>query len=103
VGKFIQTVNQTTALVPALIADMVVGTVWLSWPVSEQTAAAWPRLMSLAAADRGHVVMFSAPHQLKEGLDVWGPPPATLSLMRGLKQQFDPHGLLNPGRFVAGI
>jgi glycolate oxidase FAD binding subunit len=47
--------------------------------------------------------MFSAPHQLKEGLDVWGPPPATLSLMRGLKQQFDPHGLLNPGRFVAGI
>jgi len=24
--------------------------------------------------------------------------PATLALMRGIKQQFDPHGLLNPGK-----
>jgi len=103
VGKFIEVVNQSADLVPALVADMVVGTVWLSWPVSERAAVIWPRLMSLAAAYRGHAVMFSAPHQLKEGLDVWGPPPATLPLMRGLKQQFDPHGLLNPGRFVAGI
>jgi glycolate oxidase FAD binding subunit len=40
---------------------------------------------------------------LKPGIDVWGPAPPTLSLMREIKRQFDPEGLLNPGRFVGGI
>jgi glycolate oxidase FAD binding subunit len=103
VTKFIEAVNKTADLTPALMADMVFGTVWLSWPVSERAAATWRLLMSLAASHHGHAVMFSAPHQAKEGIDIWGPPPATLSLMRGLKERFDPLGLLNPGRFVGGI
>ena len=32
-----------------------------------------------------------------------GPSPPALGLMQELKRQFDPHGTLNPGRFVAGI
>jgi glycolate oxidase FAD binding subunit len=36
-------------------------------------------------------------------LDRWGAPPPGLDLMRRLKAEFDPAGLLNPGRFVEGI
>lgn len=34
------------------------------------------------------------------GIDAWGTPPATLDIMRRLKNAFDPEGILNPGRFV---
>jgi glycolate oxidase FAD binding subunit len=36
-------------------------------------------------------------------LDAWGNPGDALPLMRALKQQLDPRGTLNPGRFVGGI
>ena len=35
--------------------------------------------------------------------DAWGEAPATLLTMRALKAQFDPQGVLAPGRFVGGI
>lgn len=37
------------------------------------------------------------------GIPRWGTPPAGLDLMRRLKAEFDPAGLLNPGQFVEGI
>jgi glycolate oxidase FAD binding subunit len=36
-------------------------------------------------------------------LEAWGNAGDALSLMRAVKQQFDPKGTLNPGRFVGGI
>jgi glycolate oxidase FAD binding subunit len=33
----------------------------------------------------------------------WGPPPSGLDLMRRIKAEFDPLGLLNAGRFVEGM
>lgn len=36
-------------------------------------------------------------------VDAWGDVPATLATMRALKAQFDPRGVLAPGRFVGGI
>jgi glycolate oxidase FAD binding subunit len=36
-------------------------------------------------------------------IDAWGDSGDTLPLMRAIKQQFDPKGTLNPGRFVGGI
>lgn len=36
-------------------------------------------------------------------LDAWGTAGDTIPLMHALKQQFDPRGILNPGRFVGGI
>jgi glycolate oxidase FAD binding subunit len=47
--------------------------------------------------------MFAAPAQLKHGVEVWGPAPPALALMREIKQKFDPQGILNPGRFVGGF
>jgi glycolate oxidase FAD binding subunit len=100
---FIDALSQTRESVAAIIIDTVMGTVWLSWPATSQAATVWPELIALAAAHRGHLVMFAAPQQFKDERDVWGPPPAAHSLMRKIKQQFDPDGLLNPGRFIGGI
>jgi glycolate oxidase FAD binding subunit len=37
------------------------------------------------------------------GLDAWGTTTDTLPLMRAIKSQLDPRGILNPGRFLGGI
>ncbi len=103
VGPIIGAAARAVTSSPAVVSDMAAGTVWFSWPAANEAAAAWPRLTSLATARRGHAVIFSAPHQFKEGLDVWGPPPMNATLMRKIKREFDPQGLLNPGRFLAGI
>ncbi len=36
-------------------------------------------------------------------IDAWGAPPSTLATMRALKEGFDPHGTLAPGRFAGGL
>ncbi len=56
-----------------------------------------------AAVDAGgSLVVTRAPTDLKARLDVWGETSA-LSLMRSLKQEFDPKSILNPGRYVGSI
>jgi len=51
----------------------------------------------------GQMLILRAPDEIKSQLDVWGEVGPAGSLMRALKEKFDPHALLNPGRFVAGI
>lgn len=61
-------------------------------------------LRARVAPAGGGVVVERAPRELKERLDVWGPPDAeALGIMRRLKSEFDPLGILNPGRFVGGL
>ena len=48
----------------------------------------------------GSLVVMAAPDGVRRELGAWGSPPATLELMRRLKDAFDPHRVLNPGRFV---
>jgi glycolate oxidase FAD binding subunit len=57
----------------------------------------------MARDRRGHAIIFSAPVELKRGVEVWGEAPATVSLIRGVKHQFDPNELLNPGRFLGAL
>nr|PZN20939.1 MAG: hypothetical protein DIU80_19655 [Chloroflexota bacterium] len=37
------------------------------------------------------------------GVPRWGPPPQGIEVMQRIKREFDPHTMLNPGRFVPGI
>jgi glycolate oxidase FAD binding subunit len=56
------------------------------------------------AGEGGSVVVERAPLDIKRAIDVWGPVGAdALGIMRRLKREFDPHGVLNPGRFVGGL
>jgi glycolate oxidase FAD binding subunit len=45
----------------------------------------------------------SAPLAVKERVTVWDAAGPTLRLMKGIKERLDPHGILNPGRFVGGM
>jgi glycolate oxidase FAD binding subunit len=56
-----------------------------------------------ADQEGGVVTLLAAPDAFKAGIDVWGQEPATLDIMRALKREFDPAGILNPGCFVGSI
>jgi glycolate dehydrogenase FAD-binding subunit len=51
----------------------------------------------------GSLSVLRCPPAVKSRMDVWGGAGDALSLMRSIKAQFDPGGVLNPGRFIAGI
>ncbi len=51
----------------------------------------------------GTLVVTAAPAAVRAKVDVWGPPPASLPLMRRVKAELDPDHRLAPGRFVGGL
>jgi glycolate oxidase FAD binding subunit len=51
----------------------------------------------------GSLVVLDCPSEIKPRVDAWGDAGDALPLMRRVKQQLDPAGILNPGRFVGGI
>jgi glycolate oxidase FAD binding subunit len=61
-------------------------------------------LRSASTRAGGRFVVIQCHPDLKRRIDVFGDvPPKTLELMRRIKQQFDPNGILSPGRFVGRI
>ena len=51
-----------------------------------------------ASGDVGNVVVLRAAREVKELVDVWGPPRDSDRVLRSLKQMFDPAGILNANR-----
>jgi glycolate oxidase FAD binding subunit len=86
-----------------LISDIAAGTVWLALSAHRSGVEKFVELIEVARQQHGHAVVFAAPAELKQGVEVWGPSPTTISLQREIKRQFDPKGLLNPGRFWSGL
>ena len=62
------------------------------------TAADVLGVRSFVEARGGFLTVLEAPDELKASLDVWGYQGNGLGWMRSIKQQFDPQGLLSPGR-----
>jgi glycolate oxidase FAD binding subunit len=69
---------------------------WLDAGDAEQVL----RLRSAAEREGGSLVLLAAPLALKRRVGAWGSPPATLDLMRRLKDAFDPGRSLSPGRYL---
>lgn len=68
------------------------------------TTALLRPLREALAPEGGSVVVERAPLAWKASLDVWGPvAPELLAIMTRIKGEFDPLGILNPGRFVGGL
>ncbi len=87
--------------------NMVNGVVYGYWPAGESSIdeleAQVTEIRGVAAEMNGHCVVEACPRELKERIDVWGLDGTQLELMKRIKEQFDPNGTLNPGRFVKGI
>ncbi|HEY1233184.1 MAG TPA: FAD-binding oxidoreductase [Candidatus Binatia bacterium] len=98
---FLQTISTWKNV--TIVADAIAGTAWVTAAPSLTASQRFLELASMARDRRGHAIIFSAPIELKRGVEVWGEAPATVSLMRGIKHQFDPKGLLNPGRFLGAL
>jgi FAD/FMN-containing dehydrogenase len=69
----------------------------------KRLAQACHEIFAAAQKAGGHAVIEFCPAALKREVSVWGPPRADLALMRKLKNEFDPRGILSPGRFYGGI
>jgi glycolate oxidase FAD binding subunit len=91
----------------AILAALPSGAEWWAspglglahWPFGGDTEALRVGRASAEAAG-GSLVLMAASADVVEAAGAWGSPPPTLELMRRLKEQFDPRGTLNPGRFV---
>ena len=115
--KVLETIHRAEALgrdlglESAAVSDAGCGIIRLSWRGETGTPEKDPALVAKGIEDLrnwvvrhgGSLVILSAPPAIKASVDVWGPVGHALFLMRELKRQFDPQGLLNPGRFVGGI
>ncbi|HEX5435296.1 MAG TPA: FAD-binding oxidoreductase [Candidatus Angelobacter sp.] len=51
----------------------------------------------------GSAIALRISDAIRDAVDVWGPHPDALALMREIKRRFDPGRILNPGRFVGNI
>lgn len=52
---------------------------------------------------RGSAVIVKSSPELRTHVDVWGPIGDGLAVMKAVKQQFDPAGILSPGRGPGGL
>lgn len=92
----------------AVLAYPARGLVWarfaLEGPEDERSAARALRAANEAArrAD-GACLLEASPVAAREGREVFGGTAGTLALERAIKRQYDPAGILNPGRFVASL
>ena len=71
--------------------------------MDQAMVAAIGRLREMIREVDGSVVIEQSPSSIKQQLDVWGTATSGMDIMRRIKRNLDPQGILNPGRFVGGL
>jgi glycolate oxidase FAD binding subunit len=72
------------------------------WTIDEM-AGQIDKLRRIASDDGGAVILSRCPTDWKDRLRVWGEPRGDWAIAERLKAALDPHGAMNPGRFVGRI
>ncbi|PYM14403.1 MAG: FAD-binding oxidoreductase [Candidatus Rokuibacteriota bacterium] len=106
VARTVGAVERLLGPAVAVVGSAATGTLHalLSECQVQAMASAVGELRAMLAPFGGHATITRGPRALREAIDPWGPTdPGALALMRGLKDEFDPHRVLNPGRFVGGL
>lgn len=92
------------AILPAdAVYDWAGGLIWLAVAAEADDAGAAIVRQTVQQAG-GHATLVRAQDQIRAAIDVFEPlsPPLAV-ITKGLKREFDPRGILNPGRMYAGI
>ena len=85
----------------AAYLDWAGGLVWLATRAFDH--ANHETVRGALAATGGHATLVRAPEPVRAAVSVFQPPsPGVARLSRGVKENFDPRGVLNPGRMYAG-
>ncbi len=85
-----------------LIYDWAGGLIWAALPASDDAQA--PLLHAAAANHGGHATLIRAPAAVRAKVDVFtAEEPVLAALSKRVRDGFDPHGMLNPGRMWAGV
>jgi len=88
---------------PSLLEGLPTDARFLAYPtlgvvrMRLRDAGQLPPLVAMGA------IVEDAPPEVKRKVDVFGPEPASLPLMRSIKAQLDPNNVLSPGRFVGRL
>jgi glycolate oxidase FAD binding subunit len=86
----------------ALFYDWAGGLVWLAPPPSQDCSVA--HIRAAVAATGGHATLVRASPAVRASLDPFQPEAGALAaLTKRVKENFDPKGVLNPGRMWAGV
>jgi len=107
VGPVLTAAHETAAAhgVRLHVRGSAAGALYAGLPAGTDPAAAAGVVATLRGAVTaygGSLTVLTAPADVREVVDVWGPVPG-LHLMRRLKDELDPGHRLAPGRFVGGI
>jgi glycolate oxidase FAD binding subunit len=85
-----------------LFCDWAGGLLWIAPPVTQDCSAR--ELRHAVAAVGGHATLVRASPAARASIDPFQPETGALAaLTRRVKENFDPHGVLNPGRMWAGV
>jgi len=94
----------------ALVCRAGNGILYAAIPLGDNLAGKTSDLVSLVARltdesvkQGGNLIVQRAPREIKEKVSVWGQSRSDAVVVRSLKEKLDPSGILNPGRYVAGV
>ena len=101
--------NHTAGLRPAIVSHPGYGNVLINWfsdgdaPSEEEARAVLHQTRDAVHHAGGRLIIERCPQEVKSRFDVWDDVGEPLTIMRRMKEQYDPKGILNPGRFAGGI
>lgn len=98
-------VDEVDRLAPGAFVDSspLEGAVSMTWLGAGPDEDRVRRVRAISNRLGGTLVVTGCDPELKRQIDVFGDPPPAFDLMRRVKQQFDPNGILSPGRFVGRL
>jgi glycolate oxidase FAD binding subunit len=70
---------------------------------TDKAVAALGQLLGRCREVDGNLIIQSAPADVKNKLKIWGEIGSHFVVMKRLKNQLDPTGIMSPGRFVEGL